>query len=198
VKTTFSPPGLENPNSEFLRHGRRLFDVTPFELIKFFIATGFPSLARKLGLRQNPKEPTDFFHSTFLQTFDYRQKNDVKRNDFVSMLLGLKDSFTADELAAEAFLVYAGGFETSSTLMTFVLYELALNPDIQQRLRDEIETEIENNNGKLTYDLLFGMKYLDQVSWNHARLNEAHVLKHRLSTKLCVTTRPSLMVSENA
>ena len=87
----------------------------------------------------------------------------MKRNDFVSMLLGLKDSFTTSELAAEAFIVYAGGFETSATLITFALYELAINPDIQQRLRDEIKTEIEKNAGKLTYDLLLDLKYLDQV-----------------------------------
>lgn len=79
------------------------------------------------------------------------------------MLLDLKDSFTPDELAAEAFLVYAAGFETSSTLITFMLYELSLNPDIQERLRSEITSAIEENDGKLTYDLLLSLQYLDQV-----------------------------------
>lgn len=155
--------GLEDRNSEFLKHGRRLFDITSFELLRFFLANGFPSLAQKLGVPQNPREPVSFFRNTFLETFEYREKNNIKRNDFVSMLLGLKDSFTPLELAAEAFLVYSGGFETSSTLITFVLYELALNPDIQQRLRDEIKSEIEANDGKLTYDMLTDLKYLDQV-----------------------------------
>jgi cytochrome P450 family 6 len=155
---------LEDPNSEFLKHGTRLFDITTFELIKFFFASGFPNFSRKLHLRQNPKEPSDFFLNTFLQTFEYREKNNVKRNDFVSMLLGLKDSFTPEELAAEGFLVYAGGFETSSTLITFACYEIARDMEIQQRLRDEIKSGLEENDGKLTYDMLFGFKYLDQVS----------------------------------
>lgn len=47
--------------------------------------------------------------------------------------------------------------------MVFMLYELALNPDIQKRLRNEITTGIERNGGKLTYDLLFDLKYLDMV-----------------------------------
>jgi cytochrome P450 len=38
-----------------------------------------------------------------------------------------------------------------------------LNPDIQKKLRDEIKLGIEENNGKLTYDMLFGFKYLDMV-----------------------------------
>lgn len=169
---------MENPDSEFIKHGRRLFDITTFELIKFLVSSGFPDLARKLRLRQNVKEPTDFFHNAFLETFEYREKNNVKRNDFVSMLLSLKDSFTTDELAAEAFLVYAGGFETSSTLIMFVLYELSLNPDMQQRLRDELKTAIEENEGKVTYDLLFSLQYLDKVRTKIQKILRKLVLKN--------------------
>ena len=93
----------------------------------------------------------------------FNPKSSETKSFFFTLFLGLKDSLTISELAAEAFIVYAGGFETSSTLITFILYELAINPDIQQRFRVEIKTEIEKNNGKLTYDLLFDLKYLDQV-----------------------------------
>lgn len=55
------------------------------------------------------------------------------------------------------------GFETSSSLSVFTMYELALNPDIQKRLRQEIKSGIEENGGKLSYDVLFGLKYLDMV-----------------------------------
>ncbi|KAG5672095.1 hypothetical protein PVAND_002250 [Polypedilum vanderplanki] len=155
---------LEDENSEFLKHGRRLFDLTPFETLKFFFTIGCPNFCRKLGVRTNPKEPTDFFLKTFLETFEYREKNNIQRNDFVSLLLGLKELLTPIELAAEAFLMFAAGYETSSTLMTFILYELALNPDIQQKLRDEIVTRIEENDGKLTYEMLNEFKYLDMVT----------------------------------
>ena len=46
----------------------------------------------------------------------------------------------------------------------YALYELALNPDIQQRLREEISNGIQENGGKLSYDLLFGFKYLDMIT----------------------------------
>lgn len=146
-----------------MKYGRKVFDLRPIDLMKFFFATSFPEMARKLHIRTSPKDATDFFLDTFLQTFEYREKNNIKRNDFVSMLLGLKEHFTPTELAAESFLVYAGGFETSSTLMTFTMYELALNPDIQETLRDEIMQKLDENDGKLTYDMLFGFEYLDMV-----------------------------------
>lgn len=155
--------GLEDADSAFMKHGKNLFDVTPYILLKFLLASGFPDLCRKLHMVTFPKVATDFFLNTFLQTMKYRESNDVKRTDFVSLLLGLKSYFTPSELAAEAFIVYVGGSETSSTLMTYTMYELALNPEIQEKLREEIKSGLDGNDGKLTYEMLHSFKYLDMV-----------------------------------
>ena len=133
------------------------------EAIKFLFSVEWPDLARKLHLTFVPKDIGDFFLKTFIQTLEDREANQINRNDFVKLLLGLNNIYTKEELAAEAFLVFSGGFETSSTLMTFALYELALHPEIQHRLREEISAGIEDSDGKLSYDMLIGFKYLDMV-----------------------------------
>lgn len=56
------------------------------------------------------------------------------------------------------------GFETSSSLISFALYELALNPDIQQRVRDEVRHELDENDGKITYELINRLDYLEMVA----------------------------------
>ncbi|KAF3419837.1 hypothetical protein E2986_12541, partial [Frieseomelitta varia] len=70
---------------------------------------------------------------------------------------------TDNLLAAQAFGFFVAGFETSSTTMTNALYELALNPDIQDKLRQEIDENFARNDGDFKYENVNDMKYLDKV-----------------------------------
>lgn len=47
--------------------------------------------------------------------------------------------------------------------MSNALYELALNQDIQKKLREEINTFCAKNNKELKYDDIKEMEYLDKV-----------------------------------
>lgn len=66
-------------------------------------------------------------------------------------------------MAAQAFVFFIAGFESSSTTMSFCLYELAKHPDIQAKLRLEIETVLKQHNNELTYEALNSMSYMEQV-----------------------------------
>ena len=68
-----------------------------------------------------------------------------------------------NSLAVQAFIFFVGGFETSSTTMTFCLYELSLHQDIQDRLREEIDVVLQKHEGKVTYEGIQEMEYLDKV-----------------------------------
>ncbi|XP_055301644.1 probable cytochrome P450 9f2 [Sitodiplosis mosellana] len=73
-------------------------------------------------------------------------------------------TYTDDEIISQCFLFFLAGFDTLSTGLTFMAYELALNQDIQQKLYEEIREANESlNGGRLTYDTLPKMKYFDQV-----------------------------------
>lgn len=56
------------------------------------------------------------------------------------------------------------GFETVSSGMTFLLYELAINPDIQDRLAKEIREHDKKNGGKFDFNSIQSMTYLDMVT----------------------------------
>ena len=70
---------------------------------------------------------------------------------------------TMDVIAAQAFVFYLAGFQTSSATMTFCLYELAMNPDIQERVRNEIDNVLDRHDGNITYEAISEMEYLDKV-----------------------------------
>ena len=64
---------------------------------------------------------------------------------------------------AQALSFLLAGYETSASTLTFALYELALHPEIQQSLRAEILQVLSKHDGKMTYDGIQNMSYLDRV-----------------------------------
>ncbi|KAK5643741.1 hypothetical protein RI129_007586 [Pyrocoelia pectoralis] len=77
---------------------------------------------------------------------------------------GRQKIFATDEIITSQVLIFFfAGFDSVSTMMSYTIYELALNPDIQEKLRKEVDDTLEAANGEFTYDNLMGMKYLDMV-----------------------------------
>lgn len=71
--------------------------------------------------------------------------------------------FTDNLLAANCFIFFAAGFETTASTICYCLYELAMNQEIQIKLRRKIMKKLNKNNGKLSYDILSDMKYMEMV-----------------------------------
>jgi len=67
------------------------------------------------------------------------------------------------EAAAQAFVFFIAGFETSSTTMQFALFELSLHPEIQEKTREEILRVLAKHDGKITYESIYEMEYLGRV-----------------------------------
>lgn len=76
----------------------------------------------------------------------------------------VKRQWTDDEIAAQCFLFFLAGFDTVSTALSFLSYELAVNKDIQQKLYEEIqETSSALNGQQVSYEAIQNMKYMDMV-----------------------------------
>ncbi|KAK5641871.1 hypothetical protein RI129_010418 [Pyrocoelia pectoralis] len=76
-----------------------------------------------------------------------------------------KLELTDEDITAQALGFFFGGFETSATLLSFMSYELALNPEIQEKLQAEIGDTLNECDGRLTYNALQMMKYMDMVDY---------------------------------
>ncbi|XP_065080063.1 probable cytochrome P450 6a14 [Ochlerotatus camptorhynchus] len=167
---------FKDPDSKLRKMAAKVFELSPKILLQIFVGIQFKGLARWLKLKVTDDEVENFFMELVKSTVEIREKEQVQRNDFIKLLLEIKnngklsnapdsggDGLTMNELAAQCFVFFAAGFETSSTTMNFCLYELALAEDIQDRLREEINEVLGENDGQLTYDALMKMDYLDRV-----------------------------------
>lgn len=161
---------LTEQNSEFHRIGRRIFEVTTKGILRFRLSQSAPWLYRLLEPLLAETEVSDFITKMVKDTIDYRKEHNIVRNDFIDTLIDLKDhpekisiQLTDGLLAAQAFVFFAAGFETSSLTISHALYELALNQAIQEKLRKEIRDVCKACDGDLTFEVITQMSYLDKV-----------------------------------
>lgn len=75
----------------------------------------------------------------------------------------LKIDLSDDVVVAQAFIFFVAGFDTSSTVMSFMSMELAANEDVQKKLLEEVDQVFEKHGQNPSYETILGMKYLDQV-----------------------------------
>jgi len=160
---------IEDPNSEFRKMGRKVFGSANF-LGRILLFSNFRSLARKLRLRLFPTDVSNFFRGLVKETVKYRRENNIERDDMLNLLMKIgtegrkgEKKLTMDEITAQCFLFFVGGFETSSSTSTFTLFNLAGHLDIQDRVRDEIKSVLARYDDKITYEAMKEMKYLDMV-----------------------------------
>ncbi|XP_078052789.1 putative cytochrome P450 6a13 [Augochlora pura] len=162
---------LSDTESEFRRVGRNVFKTNFSQLLRFRLRQAMPWLYRLLGYILPQSEISTFFTRVISDTLHYRSDNNIVRPDFVNMLLELKKhpdklqniKLTDTLLTAQAFVFFVAGFETSSSAMSNALYELAQNHEIQDKLREEIREHCNKNKGKLKYEEVKEMTYLDLV-----------------------------------
>lgn len=175
---------LRDAENMFYKIGRMLFQKPRLSGPSLFCIAAFETLARKLAIKIVPNEATEFFTSIVNDTIASREQSNVKRYDFMSLMIQLKNKgkleddsnqdspnfITTQEIINQTFVFFAAGYESSSTTMSFALNELVANEDIQERLRSEIISVLEKHDRQISYDSLMDMKYLEQVIYGEALL----------------------------
>ncbi|XP_036144417.1 cytochrome P450 9e2-like [Monomorium pharaonis] len=176
---------MRNPKNDFFVYGTEATNFSGFILFKFLIFRKMPQLARILKLKFIREKIANFFRDLVKTTIKTRDENGIVRPDMLQLMMDSrgkngKAELDIDDMVAQAFIFFFGGFESTSTLMCFAAHEIAINPDIQKRLQNEIDQVLENTNGQASYEAINGMEYLDAVINEALRMYPVSVILDRI------------------
>ncbi|GJQ81595.1 hypothetical protein Trydic_g9970 [Trypoxylus dichotomus] len=157
-----------DPKATFMELGKNIFKPSIIDFILFSFLDIFPEM-QKIKVPQYIKTDTaKAFTDIILTNLKQREENNIKRGDFLDVVMELKKTTTAfdyntDYMVAHALTFFLDGFETSSIVIQYACYELGANPDVQSKLRKEIQRVLLENDGTFNDNILQEMKYLDMV-----------------------------------
>ncbi|XP_039499203.1 probable cytochrome P450 6t1 [Drosophila santomea] len=162
---------LQNPEAEFRRMCIEVNDPRPKRLLHLFTMFFFPRLSHRVRTHLYSEEYERFMRKSMDYVLSQRAESGEKRHDLIDIFLQLKRSESAESVihrpdffAAQAAFLLLAGFDTSSSTITFGLYELAKNTTIQNRLRAELRAALQSSQDRqLSCDTVTGLAYLRQV-----------------------------------
>nr|XP_012614512.1 cytochrome P450 3A5-like [Microcebus murinus] len=164
---------LNNPQDPFVEKTKKLFKIDFLDPLLLSI-TLFPFLTpifEALNISMFPRDVTNLFINSIKRMKESRLQDKQKhRVDFLQLMINSQNSKETEshkvlsdlELAAQSMVFIFAGYETTSSVLSFIMYELATHPHVQEKLQKEIDAALPENT-PFTYDALAQMEYLDMV-----------------------------------
>ncbi|XP_041640995.1 cytochrome P450 3A40-like [Cheilinus undulatus] len=174
---------LNNPSDPFVINIKKMLNFDLLNPLLLLVAI-FPFMGpvlQKFEFSFFPASVTDFFYAALQKLKTERKTNKKKaRVDFLQLMIdsqkendpsgavhekGLSDH----EILSQAMIFLLAGYETSSSSLTFLAYNLAINPDVMKKLQKEIDATFPNK-APVEYQALMQMEYLESAINESLRL----------------------------
>nr|XP_022918849.1 uncharacterized protein LOC111427781 [Onthophagus taurus] len=161
---------------EIMQLANDLFNFKPADFIIFIFATMFPIINKFRAPQFLSSEIAQRFKNIIVSTIKERNDMNIRRGDFLDAILELRKKttsfeYTEDHMTAHATSFFIDGSATTSGALTYILYELARNKDVQEKLRNEFKTVLEENDNQMTFDALNEIEYLEMILHESLRMH---------------------------
>ncbi|KAJ7405435.1 Cytochrome P450 3A12 [Willisornis vidua] len=171
ASTSFSVnvDSMSNPNDPFVTNIKKFLQFSFLSPVFLFLVL-FPFVVpvlEKMKVTLLPSDVMDFFKNVFIKMKKEREKgSSMDRVDFLQLMIESQNSqngsLSDEEILAQALIFVFAGYETTSSTLSYIAYNLAIHPDVQQRLQDEVDANLPNK-ATPTYSAITQMEYLDMV-----------------------------------
>uniref|UniRef100_A0A1A9V3C3 Cytochrome P450 n=1 Tax=Glossina austeni TaxID=7395 RepID=A0A1A9V3C3_GLOAU len=181
--------GLKKGHSEVRKQTLKLLKVSFYKTLTFMVIFFLPHLTDILRIRVFPQSYMKFIKEFVAairkqrRGFKTSESQDLLGNLLRLERTGYPFANHPDFITAQAAIFLLAGFETSSSVLALTLYELAKQPEIQQRLRQEINAAFKEK-PSLSFDQLQQLSYLHQVVCEGLRMYPSAAFINRECTPL--------------
>ncbi|KXJ75769.1 cytochrome P450 9b2-like [Aedes albopictus] len=174
---------FKDESDKFCTYGCALvYGNNPVQTLKTMLFYLFPKWMVQMKVRLMEDEHAAYFTNLIGSTITEREKKNLNRPDLIQMLhqankgelkptgqedevLQMKDfskrKWNQEELIAQCVAFFGSGFEPLINLLSFATYELAANPDVQQKLLSEIEKTLKDS--PVVYETVEKLPCLEMV-----------------------------------
>jgi len=193
---------IKEPDNLFLKHLKNL-NIDSFPKFQMFLFAVFPKLA--LYLDENnifslvPPESIDYIKEITNQIISKRKNGIEKREDFIQYLVDHRQdneetssinnnnnnnkTLSNEEIISLSMIFFTAGYRNIAMTLSFVSYNLAIYTDHQDELFNEITNVLEKYDGKINYESVNEMKFMDMIINETLRLYPLADLMDRVANK---------------
>lgn len=166
---------VRDPTNKFYNCGKEITHMSAIRTMKYMFVRTFPMLGRIFNIQLLNNQEMKYFEAIIRNEIAIRNAKQIDHTDIIQRLINNKNEpdktqLDINDMVAQVYAVYFAGFETSSSVMSFIVHKLAANPNVQIRLRQEIDEALDNCNGDVTCEIINKLRYLSAVVKEGLRL----------------------------
>ncbi|CAN7979811.1 unnamed protein product [Ixodes pacificus] len=178
-----------NQTNEFVTRASQAFQMSVNIPL---LLTIFPFLMKLIKIKLFSSERFSYFKDVCANMMKSRRESGVKHHDFLQLMMDAQKTALSDgsepgdaendvanillaaltemEAMAHCVIFLLAGQDTTSSVIAYTVYLLALHPDVQEKLRHEVDECFEQYGPEPTLDVVSKLDYLNCVISESMRL----------------------------
>ncbi|XP_065215027.1 cytochrome P450 6a8-like [Planococcus citri] len=171
---------LTGNNDKFYHMSKRIFMPRLRTIIKLILPHLPKFITELFDIKMVASDIAEYFSEIIYDELKHRRQQNKRPTDFLSYMMDVQDKdneectdimpITDELIAALCFMLFLAGYENSTVVLCAAIFELGRNPEVQEKLYQEIHSTCGDDLSNLTMNKLKKMPYLHKVVCETLRL----------------------------